>query len=73
VTVRKVVIHRPGGYDRLTLEIGPDPAPRPGEVLVRAESVGVNYADWAFLGLDFLRPRFTPAIFSSTAQTAAVS
>jgi NADPH:quinone reductase-like Zn-dependent oxidoreductase len=43
--VRKVVIHRPGGYERLTLETGPDPVPRPGEVLVRAQSIGVNYAD----------------------------
>jgi NADPH:quinone reductase-like Zn-dependent oxidoreductase len=43
--VRKVVIHRPGGYERLTLETCPDPVPRPGELLVRAESIGVNYAD----------------------------
>lgn len=43
--MRKIVIHRPGGYERLTLETCPDPVPRPDEVLVRAESVGVNYAD----------------------------
>jgi NADPH:quinone reductase-like Zn-dependent oxidoreductase len=43
--LRTIVIHRPGGYERLALETGPDPEPGPGEVLVRAESIGVNYAD----------------------------
>src|SRR4051812_41346876 len=43
--VRKVVVHRPGGYDRLTLETYPDPRPGRGEVLVRTEAIGVNYAD----------------------------
>src|SRR5512139_847033 len=43
--MRKVVVHRAGGYDRLVLEELPDPAPRPGEVLVATEAVGVNYAD----------------------------
>jgi NADPH:quinone reductase-like Zn-dependent oxidoreductase len=43
--MQKVVIHKAGGYDRLQLETHPDPAPRAGEVLVRTEAVGVNYAD----------------------------
>jgi NADPH:quinone reductase-like Zn-dependent oxidoreductase len=43
--MRRVVIHRPGGYDRLRLENAPDPAPGAGEVLVRTEAIGVNYAD----------------------------
>jgi NADPH:quinone reductase-like Zn-dependent oxidoreductase len=43
--VRRVVIHRPGGYDRLRLEEAPDPEPGPGEVLVDVEAIGVNYAD----------------------------
>jgi NADPH:quinone reductase-like Zn-dependent oxidoreductase len=43
--MRKVVIHRAGGYDRLAVEAHPDPTPGPGEVLVRTEAVGVNYAD----------------------------
>jgi len=43
--VRAVVVHRPGGYDRLAIEARPDPRPGPGEVLVRAEAIGVNYAD----------------------------
>jgi NADPH:quinone reductase-like Zn-dependent oxidoreductase len=43
--MRHVVIARAGGYDRLRVESAPDPAPGPGEVLVRAEAIGVNYAD----------------------------
>jgi NADPH:quinone reductase-like Zn-dependent oxidoreductase len=43
--MRKIVIPRPGGHDRLRIEEGPDPAPRPGEVVVAVEAAGVNYAD----------------------------
>lgn len=43
--MRAVVVHRPGGYERLTLETRDGPTPGPGEVRVRAEAVGVNYAD----------------------------
>lgn len=43
--MRRVVIHAPGGHDRLKLEIAPDPAPGRGEVRVRTEAIGVNYAD----------------------------
>jgi len=43
--VQKVVIHRPGGYDRLRIEQHPDLSPGPGEVLVAVEAIGVNYAD----------------------------
>jgi NADPH:quinone reductase-like Zn-dependent oxidoreductase len=45
VKVQKVVIHRPGGYDRLRIEQHPDLSPGPGEVLVAVEAIGVNYAD----------------------------
>jgi NADPH:quinone reductase-like Zn-dependent oxidoreductase len=43
--MRKVVIHKPGGYDRLTIEEHPDLAPGPGEVLIDVAAIGVNYAD----------------------------
>lgn len=43
--VRKVVVHRPGSHERLVLEEHPDPQPRPGEVVVRSDAIGVNYAD----------------------------
>jgi NADPH:quinone reductase-like Zn-dependent oxidoreductase len=43
--LRRVVIHRPGGYERLSIESGPDPQPGPGEVLVDVEAAGVNFAD----------------------------
>lgn len=41
----KVVIHRPGGHERLVLEEHPLPAPGPGEVRIACEAIGVNYAD----------------------------
>jgi synaptic vesicle membrane protein VAT-1 len=43
--VRKVVIHRAGGYERLALETHADVAPGPGEVAIAVEAIGVNYAD----------------------------
>jgi NADPH:quinone reductase-like Zn-dependent oxidoreductase len=43
--MQRIVIHRPGGYDRLRLETQPTPAPGPGEVRVRVAACGVNYAD----------------------------
>jgi NADPH:quinone reductase-like Zn-dependent oxidoreductase len=43
--MRKVVIPRAGGYDRLTLQMLADPTPAPDEVLVTTEAIGVNYAD----------------------------
>lgn len=41
----KVVIHRAGSYDRLTLETGPTPTPGPREVRIEVKAAGVNYAD----------------------------
>jgi NADPH:quinone reductase-like Zn-dependent oxidoreductase len=43
--VKIVRVHSPGGYDRLSLETAPDPAPGPGEVAVDVEASGVNFAD----------------------------
>jgi len=43
--MRKVVIHRPGGHDRLCLEQHDDLSPEPGEVLIDVRAIGVNYAD----------------------------
>lgn len=43
--MQKVVIHRPGGYDRLCIETHPDPAPQAHEVLIAVQAIGVNYAD----------------------------
>ncbi len=41
----KVVIRRPGGYERLQLVRGVDPRPGPGEVQVAVRAIGVNYSD----------------------------
>ncbi len=45
--MRKVVIEKPGGYDRLKVVEAPDPQPGPGEAVVRTEAVAVNFADTA--------------------------
>lgn len=43
--MQKIVIHCPGGYERLMLEQHPNPEPGPGEVLIEVVAIGVNYAD----------------------------
>ena len=43
--MKKIVIHKPGGYDRLVIEEQPDPVPGPDEVLIEVSAIGVNYAD----------------------------
>jgi NADPH:quinone reductase-like Zn-dependent oxidoreductase len=43
--MRRIVIAKPGGYEALQLVEAPDPVPGPGEVRVRVEACGVNYAD----------------------------
>jgi NADPH:quinone reductase-like Zn-dependent oxidoreductase len=43
--VRRVVVRRAGGWDRLEIEQAADPTPAEGEVLVRVEAAGVNFAD----------------------------
>jgi NADPH:quinone reductase-like Zn-dependent oxidoreductase len=42
---RKVVIHRAGSYDRLTIEPITPPSPGPREVVLDVHASGVNYAD----------------------------
>lgn len=43
--MRHVVMHSTGGPEVLRIEEVPDLVPGPGEVLVRVEAAGVNYAD----------------------------
>jgi len=43
--MRAVVVARPGGPEVLEVRDVPEPKPKPGEVLVRVEAVGVNFAD----------------------------
>lgn len=43
--MKAVRFHQTGGQDVLVYEDVPDPTPSPGEVLVRIEAVGLNYAD----------------------------
>lgn len=43
--MKKIVIHKPGGYERLVIEEHPEPVPAPDEVLIEVAAIGVNYAD----------------------------
>lgn len=43
--MKRVRIHKPGGWDRLEIESVPDPAAGAGEIRVAVEAIGINYAD----------------------------
>ena len=43
--MRKVVVHKAGGFEQLKLETHPVPKPNYDQVLIRTQAVGVNYAD----------------------------
>jgi NADPH2:quinone reductase len=43
--MRHVSIHEHGGPEILITEEVPPPAPGPGQVLIRAEAIGINYVD----------------------------
>jgi NADPH:quinone reductase-like Zn-dependent oxidoreductase len=43
--MKKIVIHRPGGYDRLQQEEHPDLSAGTNEVLIDVNAIGVNFAD----------------------------
>lgn len=43
--MKRVVIHRPGGYNRLKIETAPGLVSEPGCVVVDVEAIGVNFAD----------------------------
>ena len=46
--MKAIRVNELGGPEVLTLETVPDPAPEPGEAIVRLESVGVNFIDIYF-------------------------
>lgn len=43
--MKKIVIHKPGDYRQLKIAEFPDPEPQSGEVLIKVDSIGINYAD----------------------------
>jgi len=43
--MEKIVVHHPGGFNRLKFETFPDPLAGEDQVVVKTKSVGVNYAD----------------------------
>src|SRR6476646_2099981 len=46
--MKAIRVREHGGPDVLRIETVPDPTPGPGEVLVRLESIGVNFIDCYF-------------------------
>lgn len=45
VAMRKIVVDKPGGYQRLQIQECPTPKPKNGEVLIACKACGVNFAD----------------------------
>ncbi|HYQ72076.1 MAG TPA: medium chain dehydrogenase/reductase family protein [Gammaproteobacteria bacterium] len=43
--MKKIVIHKPGGYRELVIEEHPDLVPGPDQVLIEVAAIGINYAD----------------------------
>jgi NADPH2:quinone reductase len=43
--MKAVRVHTPGGPEALQLEDVPQPAPKPGDVLIRVGAIGVNFVD----------------------------
>jgi NADPH:quinone reductase-like Zn-dependent oxidoreductase len=43
--MKKIIIRKPGSFERLELVDEPTPTPLPGHALVRTHAVGVNFAD----------------------------
>lgn len=43
--MKKIVIHRPGGYEQLVIEEHSDITAAPGELLIDVAAIGVNFAD----------------------------
>ena len=44
-TTTRIVIEKPGSYNRLQVRSEPTPKPKAGEVQVQVHAIGVNYAD----------------------------
>ena len=59
--MKAIRVHEPGDADVLRLEEIPDPAPGPGEALVRVEAVGVNFIEiYQRKGLYPMQRPYTP-------------
>ena len=72
--MKAIVVHQYGGPEVLKFEDYPDPAPGPGEVLVRVAAAGVNPIDYkrrAGLTKDFYPLRFPGLIGVDVAGTVA--
>ncbi len=59
--MKAIRVHKPGGPEALQYEDAPDPRPEAGEVLIRVEAAGVNFADT--LARKGLYPTSTPPPF----------
>jgi NADPH2:quinone reductase len=61
--MRAIVLHETGGPEALKLEDVPEPAPGPGQVVVRTEAIGVSYTEAALRAGVFPPPVPLPAVF----------
>src|SRR3990172_6738343 len=59
--MKAIRVHNPGGPEALRYEEAPDPEPETGEVLIRVEAAGINFADT--LARKGLYPTSTPPPF----------
>ena len=66
--MKAVRMHKTGGPEILVYEEVPDPTPRAGEVLIRIEAVGLNFADVMRRRGDYPEP--TPPPFTLGVEVA---
>lgn len=66
--MKAVRFHNTGGPEVLVYEDLPDPTPKDGEVLIRVEAVGINFADvMRRRGDNYLEPSPLPFILGAEA------
>lgn len=72
--MKAVRFHQTGGSEVLIHEEVPDPVPKEGEVLIRVEAVGMNFADvMRRRGDDYPDPSPTPFILGAEVAGTVVS
>jgi NADPH:quinone reductase len=70
--MKAVRLHKHGGPEVLVYEDVPDPEPGPGQILIRVEAVGVNFADTMRRQNSPLYPYPSPPPFTPGGEVAGV-
>lgn len=71
--MRAIVMTSAGGPDVLVLREVPTPIPAAGELLIRAEAIGVQYAETQLRAGTFPMPTATPAVFGFEAAGTVIA